>query len=65
VYLSKTAQPFIKRMTQEDDDFNDRILADLNLEDRMRLIDLLSRIKQSLSKMGSQSAPSGNSLDDD
>jgi len=65
VYLSKTAQPFIKRMTQEDDDFNDRILADLNLEDRMRLIDLLSRIKQSLSKMGSESSPFASALDDD
>lgn len=48
VYLSRSAQPLMKRMIVEEEQFNNRVLSKLTLEDRATLIRLLSLIKEEL-----------------
>ncbi|MDB5971527.1 MAG: transcriptional regulator, MarR family [Hydrocarboniphaga sp.] len=55
VYLTRSAQPFIKKMTLEEDEFNKRILVNLNSVDRANLIRLLSLVKESLQQFAKSS----------
>jgi len=52
VFLTRSAQPFIKKMTVAEDEFNRRALAGLDGDDRATLIQLLSQIKESLQSIG-------------
>ena len=51
VYLSKSAQGLIKRMTQLEVEFNERVLADLPPEEQATLFKLLIKVKQSISRI--------------
>lgn len=62
VYLTRAAQPLIKRMTVEEDQFNQRVLGSLSDEDRETLVRVLGRIKESLSQLGHSGSAA---LDDD
>ncbi|WP_293371111.1 MarR family transcriptional regulator [Nevskia sp.] len=62
VYLTRAAQPLIKRMTIEEDHFNQRALGSLSDDDRENLVRVLGQIKDALSQMGVSATPS---LDDD
>ena len=62
VYLTRAAQPLIKRMTIEEDHFNQRALGNLSDEDRETLVRVLGQIKDSLSQMGVNTTAS---LEDD
>lgn len=53
VYLSKSAQGLIKRMTQLEVEFNERVLADLPPDEQATLFKLLLKIKQSISRISS------------
>lgn len=55
VYLTRAAQPFIKKMTLEEDEFNNRILINLNAADRANLVRMLSLIKESLQQFAKPS----------
>jgi len=52
VYLTRAAQPLIKRMTLEEDHFNQRALGAMTDEDRDTLVRVLGQLKDSLSQMG-------------
>lgn len=52
VYLSTAAHAFIRKMTLEEDQFNQRILRQLSIADREQMIRMLSAIKESLLQMG-------------
>lgn len=62
VFLTKTAHAFVRKMTQQENQFNERILNRLSVADRDNLIRLLSAIKQSLSQLD---LDAGNGLGDD
>ncbi|MGQ3055655.1 MAG: MarR family winged helix-turn-helix transcriptional regulator [Nevskia sp.] len=51
VYLSKSAQGLIKRMTQLEVEFNERVLADLSPDEQTTLFKLLLKVKQSISRI--------------
>jgi DNA-binding MarR family transcriptional regulator len=51
VFLSRTAHQIVRRMTNEEDRFNQQILRRLSLADRDELIRLLDGVKSSLSEM--------------
>jgi len=53
VYLSKSAQGLIKRMTQLEVEFNERVLADLPPDEQATLFKLLTKVKQSISRISS------------
>lgn len=63
VYLTRAAQPLIKTMTIEEDQFNQRALGALSFEDHQTLSRLLGQIKHSLSRMGIDG--SNRTLDED
>lgn len=48
VFLSATAQPFIRQMITEEEQFNERVLAGLSAENRETLAQLLSTVKQTI-----------------
>lgn len=52
VYLSKSAQGLIKRMTQLEVEFNQRVLAELPPDEQATLFKLLLKVKQSISRIG-------------
>jgi MarR family transcriptional regulator for hemolysin len=55
VYLTRAAQPFIKKMTLEEDEFNNRILVNLTAADRANLVRMLSLVKESLQQFAKPS----------
>ena len=48
VFLSRTALPLMKRMILEEEQFNNRVLSKLSIDDRDTLIRLLSLVKEEL-----------------
>lgn len=62
VYLTRAAQQLIKRMTIEEDHFNQRALGGMTDEDRDTLVRVLGQLKDSLSQMGASTTAS---LDDE
>jgi MarR family transcriptional regulator for hemolysin len=60
VYLTRAAQPFIKKMTREEDQFNSVVLAKLSHRDRAEMGRMMSLIKESLQ----QFAKPADSADD-
>lgn len=61
VYLTKSAQGLIKRMTQLEVEFNGQVLADLSPEEQATLSRLLLTVKQSIARIASGSAASARS----
>lgn len=59
VFLSRSAQSLLKRMTTMENRFNQQILAGLSLRERRALVASLLKIKQSLSVFD-QAAPQGD-----
>ena len=53
VYLSKSSQGLIKRMTQLEVEFNEKVLADLPPDEQATLFRLLLKVKQSISRIAS------------
>ena len=51
VYLSKSSQGLIKRMTQLEVEFNEKVLADLPPEEQATLFKLLIKVKQAISRI--------------
>ena len=51
VYLTRAAHAFVRKMTQQENQFNERILHRLSGDDRDTLIRLLSAVKLSLSEL--------------
>lgn len=51
VYLTRSAQSLIKRMTVMEVDFNDQVFAELSSEERVSLSKLLLRIKSAVLRM--------------
>ncbi len=51
VYLSKSSQGLIKRMTQLEVEFNEKVLADLPPDEQATLFKLLLKVKQSISRI--------------
>ncbi|MBL6749511.1 MAG: MarR family transcriptional regulator [Nevskia sp.] len=52
VFLARSGQQLVRKMTLEENRFNDRILNELNGADREQLIRLLSKIKHALIQYG-------------
>jgi len=51
VYLSKSSQGLIKRMTQLEVEFNEKVLADLPPDEQATLFKLLIKVKQAISRI--------------
>lgn len=51
VYLSKSSQGLIKRMTQLEVEFNDKVLADLPPDEQATLFKLLIKVKHSIARI--------------
>lgn len=57
VYLTRSAQQLVKRMTTEENRFNEQILHDLTPHDRSELVRLLMVVKHSLSQFDLSEVP--------
>lgn len=51
VYLSKSSQGLIKRMTQLEVEFNEKVLADLPPDEQATLFKLLIKVKQAIARI--------------
>jgi MarR family transcriptional regulator for hemolysin len=51
VFMTRAAHQLVRRMTNEEDRFNQQVLAKLSSDDRNELIRLLTDVKTSLSEM--------------
>ena len=52
VYLTRSAQGLVKRMTELELDFNGQVLSDLPIEERIQLSELLLKIKHAIARRG-------------